>query len=136
MLISIAIASIWDGIALFYRDAGNWKTWQTYVVEGQITFEELEPHLESDSRFISVQKSSACYVAGERSIPSPARLLVLTRIGRHRNPLSEQAAPLSPAPLSFGRSLVHYPLKLRLFGLQSRHEQMHFKFAPFEQIGN
>jgi hypothetical protein len=42
----------YTNIEVLYRDAGNWKTWQTYAVEGQITYEELEPYLESDSLFI------------------------------------------------------------------------------------
>jgi hypothetical protein len=42
----------YTNIDVLYRDAGNWKTWQTYVVEGQIIYEELEPYLESDARFI------------------------------------------------------------------------------------
>ena len=42
----------YTNLDIFYRDAGNWKTWQTYVVEGQIIYEQLQPYLESDSRFI------------------------------------------------------------------------------------
>jgi hypothetical protein len=39
-------------IEVLYRDAGNYKTWQTYILEGELTLERLAPYLEVDNRFI------------------------------------------------------------------------------------
>jgi hypothetical protein len=39
-------------IEVLYRDAGNYKTWQTYIVEGEVTLERFAPYLEVDSLFI------------------------------------------------------------------------------------
>lgn len=41
-------------IEIVYRDAANYKTWQTYIVEGELTLEQLAPYLEVDNRFIGL----------------------------------------------------------------------------------
>jgi hypothetical protein len=53
----------------FYRDAGNWKTWQTYVVEGELIYGEIEPYLESKEFFIGkdVQMEDLVFKAKERT---------------------------------------------------------------------
>jgi hypothetical protein len=39
-------------LEILYRDGANYKTWQTYILEGELTLEQLAPYLEMDNRFI------------------------------------------------------------------------------------
>ena len=39
-------------LKIVYRDASNYETWQTYVLEGKLTLEQFTPYLEVDNRFI------------------------------------------------------------------------------------
>jgi hypothetical protein len=43
---------LYTKVDVLYRDAGNWKQSESYIVENKLTLEQLAPYLESDSRFI------------------------------------------------------------------------------------
>jgi hypothetical protein len=56
-------------IEVLYRDAGNYKTWQTYVLEGEVTLERFAPYLEVDNLFIGQDVGIENLMLRERELP-------------------------------------------------------------------
>jgi hypothetical protein len=60
---------IFTAIVILYRDATDYTTWQTYILEGKLTLEQFTPYLEVDNRFIGQDVGIGNLMLGAREWP-------------------------------------------------------------------